>query len=164
MHNESPGSFNNLIITVLYDNNPYKEDLEIAWGFSCFLKGIKKTILFDTGRNSAILLANMEKLGIHPEDIDVILLSHIHEDHVEGLPGFLAKNHKITLYLPRFFPTRFKDRMIEIKPGRKNNVMEQPTQEKKQKKNQRSWSMRNTAIDPKKIRKVVTQDKSKNEQ
>ena len=25
MHNESPGAFNNLTITVLYDNNPYQE-------------------------------------------------------------------------------------------------------------------------------------------
>jgi len=111
MHNESPGSFNNLTITVLYDNNPYKEDLEMAWGFSCLLKGIEKTILFDTGGNSAILLANMEKLGIHPEEVNLVVLSHIHDDHVEGLPGFLAKNHEISLYLPRSFPTRFKDRV-----------------------------------------------------
>jgi 7,8-dihydropterin-6-yl-methyl-4-(beta-D-ribofuranosyl)aminobenzene 5'-phosphate synthase len=96
-------------IIVIYDNNPYKEGLETAWGFSCLITGTEKTILFDTGGNGSILLANMKKLGISPEDIELVVLSHLHTDHVGGLADFLEKNHEISLYVPKSFPTRFKE-------------------------------------------------------
>ena len=38
-----------LRITVVYDNNPYKEGLTTSWGFACVIRGAEKTILFDTG-------------------------------------------------------------------------------------------------------------------
>ncbi|MEW6215197.1 MAG: hypothetical protein AB1478_08355 [Nitrospirota bacterium] len=34
------GEIRNPIITVIYDNNPYKEELETGWGFSCVGKVI----------------------------------------------------------------------------------------------------------------------------
>ena len=39
-----------LRITVVYDNNPYKEGLTTSWGFACVIEGAEETILFDTGR------------------------------------------------------------------------------------------------------------------
>ncbi|GAH15690.1 unnamed protein product, partial [marine sediment metagenome] len=51
-----------LQLTIVYDNNAYIENLKTDWGFSCFIKGLEKTILFDTGTRGALLLANMEKL------------------------------------------------------------------------------------------------------
>ncbi|MCH7558557.1 MAG: MBL fold metallo-hydrolase [Planctomycetes bacterium] len=110
----------NLKITVTCDNNPYKEGLEAAWGFSAFITGTEKTILFDTGGHS--LLDNMEKLAIEPDRIDVVVLSHIHRDHTGGLGSFLEKNPNVTIYLPVSFPKKFKDnardhgaRIIEVK-------------------------------------------------
>jgi 7,8-dihydropterin-6-yl-methyl-4-(beta-D-ribofuranosyl)aminobenzene 5'-phosphate synthase len=41
-------------ITVVCDNNPYKEGLETGWGFSCLVGGPEKTILFDTGPGGRI--------------------------------------------------------------------------------------------------------------
>ena len=99
---------NNLTITVVYDNNPYKEGLETTWGFSCVITGTEKTILFDTGRDHS-LLKNMEKLAIDPNSIDTIVLSHIHGDHTGGLNSFLEKNPDVTVYLPKSFPKKFKD-------------------------------------------------------
>jgi 7,8-dihydropterin-6-yl-methyl-4-(beta-D-ribofuranosyl)aminobenzene 5'-phosphate synthase len=98
----------NISITVVYDNNPYREDLETAWGFSCVIKSPEKTILFDTGSDGARLLSNMEKMDIDPEEVDVVVLSHIHGDHVGGLHAFLEKNHEVTMYVPESFPERFK--------------------------------------------------------
>lgn len=95
-------------ITVLYDNQAYKQDLESGWGFSCVIAGAEKTILFDTGPRCP-LLGNMEKLAIEPSMIDSVVLSHIHPDHTGGLESFLAKNPDVTVYLPESFPNRFKD-------------------------------------------------------
>jgi 7,8-dihydropterin-6-yl-methyl-4-(beta-D-ribofuranosyl)aminobenzene 5'-phosphate synthase len=97
------------VITVTYDNNPYKEGLETGWGFSCVIKGLEKTILFDTGGDGQRLLANMKKLDVYPEEIDIVVLSHIHGDHVGGLHSVLRKNPKAIVYLPLSFPDSFKD-------------------------------------------------------
>ena len=100
-------SVKNVSIIIVYDNNRYREGLETAWGFSCVIR-CGRTILFDTGGNGNILLENMEKLGIDPGDIDIIVLSHIHSDHVGGLLKFLKVNHNVTVYLPKSFPDVFK--------------------------------------------------------
>ena len=100
-----------LRITVVYDNNPYKDGLTASWGFACVIKGADKTILFDTGGSSAVLLSNMQQLGIDPEKIDVVVLSHFHGDHVGGLNGLLQENVNVTVYLPATFPPEFKDAM-----------------------------------------------------
>jgi len=111
--NTSTTAVKNLSITVSYDNNPYNERLTTAWGFSCVIRGTEKTILFDTGGDGSILLANMEELGINPKEIDLVVLSHIHGDHVGGLPSFLRKNPEVVVYLPKSFPKGFKDGVKE---------------------------------------------------
>jgi 7,8-dihydropterin-6-yl-methyl-4-(beta-D-ribofuranosyl)aminobenzene 5'-phosphate synthase len=96
-------------ITVLYDNNPYQKGLETGWGFSCVIRGTEKTILFDTGGDGSILLRNMQKLGISPLEIDLVVISHIHGDHVGGLYGFLEENPEVIVYIPESFPEGFKE-------------------------------------------------------
>lgn len=98
-----------ITITILYDNNEYDERLSAAWGFSCLVEGLEKTILFDTGGDSSMLLSNMHTLGLNPRKVNAILISHIHYDHVGGLPGFLKENSNVTVYLPKSFPTNIKD-------------------------------------------------------
>jgi len=113
-----------MTITVVYDNNPYKEDLETGWGFGCVITGAEKTILFDTGGNGSILLNNMQKLAIDPNSIDTVVLSHIHGDHTGGLGSFLEKNSNVTVYLPKSFPKMFKDNIQSH--GSKIVEVEQP--------------------------------------
>lgn len=95
-------------ITVLYDNNPYDERLQTAWGFACLVEGLDKCILFDTGGSGAILLSNMRKLGIKPRRVDAVVISHVHYDHLGGLADFLHENHDVTVYLPRSLPAEIK--------------------------------------------------------
>jgi len=99
---------NNVSITVVYDNNPYKEGLGTSWGFSCVIKGTEKTILFDTGGDGELLLENMSKTGIDVNSIETVVFSHIHADHTGGLERFLEKNPKVSVYVPKSFPKRFK--------------------------------------------------------
>jgi len=96
-------------IAVTYDNNPYDDRLRTAWGFSCLVRLPERTILFDTGGDSSILLRNMGHLQIDPKGIDVVVLSHIHGDHVGGLGGILSQNSDVAVYLPASFPQSFKE-------------------------------------------------------
>jgi 7,8-dihydropterin-6-yl-methyl-4-(beta-D-ribofuranosyl)aminobenzene 5'-phosphate synthase len=114
----------NISLTIVYDNNPYKEGLSTAWGFSCLIKGAEKTILFDTGGSRTILLANMNKLGINPKEIDLVVLSHIHYDHVGGLEGLLQQNQEVTVFFPASFQARFKDDLIKY--GVQTRVIRDP--------------------------------------
>jgi len=102
------GGLTSPVITIICDNNPYKEGLETAWGFSCLITGTEKTILFDTGPDGRLLLDNMAKLTVEPDSIDTVFLSHIHGDHTGGLHGFLERNSDVTVYLPKSFPKSFK--------------------------------------------------------
>ena len=95
------------MISIVYDNYPFDDRLEPAWGFSCIIEGLEQTILFDTGGNGDLLLHNMKKLQFRPEQIDVVVLSHIHADHTGGLETFLLANSKVQVYLPEAFPSGF---------------------------------------------------------
>jgi 7,8-dihydropterin-6-yl-methyl-4-(beta-D-ribofuranosyl)aminobenzene 5'-phosphate synthase len=49
------------------------------------------TILFDTGYSAIGVPHNMEYLGLNPEDIEAIVLSHGHMDHLGSLHPILEK-------------------------------------------------------------------------
>ncbi len=108
---------NQLRITIVYGNNPYDERLETAWGFACVVEGLEKTILFDTGGRSKLLLTNMGKLGLSSEHVDAVVISHRHFDHVGGLAGFLERNSDVTVYVPKALPAR--DKRTVTKAGAK---------------------------------------------
>jgi len=96
-----------LAITVLYDNYPFNKELAIGWGFSCIIEGTEKTILFDIG--SSVVPTHMEKLGIKPESVDVVMFSHNHPDHTNGMFAFLKEHSKVTVYVLHSFPEPFKN-------------------------------------------------------
>ncbi len=88
-----------ITITTVYDNNAFIEGLTPSWGFSCMVQGLEKTILFDTGADGDVLLANMEQLGLDPQLVQVVVLSHLHGDHTGGLTDFLGLNRQVEVYL-----------------------------------------------------------------
>jgi 7,8-dihydropterin-6-yl-methyl-4-(beta-D-ribofuranosyl)aminobenzene 5'-phosphate synthase len=96
------------------------------WGFSCFVEGLEKSILFDTGAQGQILLSNFEKMGIPPARVEVVQLSHAHRDHTGGLKELLSLNPKIEVWLPYFFAPDFKAsivaagaRVVEVETSKK---------------------------------------------
>ena len=100
-----------ITLTIVYDNRPLDSRLETAWGFACLIETRSKSILFDTGGDGQLLLDNLTTLGIDPQAIDAVALSHIHSDHTGGLDRLLAANDHLTIYLPRSFPASFKARL-----------------------------------------------------
>jgi 7,8-dihydropterin-6-yl-methyl-4-(beta-D-ribofuranosyl)aminobenzene 5'-phosphate synthase len=103
-----------MTVTIICDNNLYKQGLQTGWGFSCLVTGIEKTILSDSGPEGS-LIGNMEKLAVEPKTIDIVFLSHIHGDHTGGLDSLLEKNSDVTVYLPESFPQKFKDNVKDHK-------------------------------------------------
>ncbi len=97
-----------LHITVLFNNIPGIEGLRTEWGFSCLIEGLEKTILFDTGLKDDVLLSNMEKLDIDPGAADLVVLSHYHRDHTNGLARINERNPKAHVYMPQSFPESFQ--------------------------------------------------------
>jgi len=95
-------------LRVVYDNEA-KEGLERDWGFSCLIESADRRILFDTGASEAILSRNMEKLGIHKDEIEIIALSHEHWDHIGGLSAVLHPDAKV--YLPASFTAATKKKI-----------------------------------------------------
>ena len=58
---------------------------------SCvYVLKLKKLILIDTGSKNAQpeLLTDLKKLNINPEDIEIIILTHKHYDHIGNLDLF----------------------------------------------------------------------------
>jgi len=73
-----------------------------------------QVILFDTGSDGNILLANMQKMGVDPRKVDAVFLSHLHGDHTGGLGAFLQQHPQVTVYLPASFPTSFQESITAL--------------------------------------------------
>jgi metal-dependent hydrolase (beta-lactamase superfamily II) len=95
-------------ITIVYDNTAVSEGLAAEWGFAAWIEYGEHTVLFDTGPDGTALLGNMAQLGLEPEDIDVVVLSHIHGDHTGGLTALLGTGIQPVVYAPAAFPEAFQ--------------------------------------------------------
>jgi 7,8-dihydropterin-6-yl-methyl-4-(beta-D-ribofuranosyl)aminobenzene 5'-phosphate synthase len=95
-------------ITIVFNNIAYDSRLRTSWGFAVFIEYDGHVLLFDTGGSGSILLDNMERLDLDPQQIEVIVLSHFHGDHTDGLVDLLYSGVKPIVYLPRAFPETFK--------------------------------------------------------
>ena len=73
-------------LSILYDNEAL-DGFEAAWGFACLVDHAGGRVLFDTGGSEEVLAHNMDRMGVAPETIDAIVISHDHWDHTGGLPA-----------------------------------------------------------------------------
>ncbi len=82
-----------------------------------------RRFLFDTGVTPDGMIENMRRLDLDPADVDVIVLSHGHFDHVTGLDGFIRAVGRPNLPVI-VHPDLWLQRRIAI-PGR--DPFEMPT-------------------------------------
>ncbi len=108
------GSVKGLKLIIVVDNYPDGE-LKTAWGLSILVKTPKNTILFDTGPDPSILRENLKELGVDPSEIDFVVISHEHGDHINGL-SYLAKVRPgLKVYVPKGTAERIRIRGLDIK-------------------------------------------------
>ena len=98
-------------LTIVYDNNAYDPRLGTEWGFACWLQYGDTVLLFDTGGDGVLLLKNMQTLGLDPQAIDLVVLSHIHGDHTGGMEALLSTGAQPEVYVPVTFPTSYKEQL-----------------------------------------------------
>lgn len=66
-------------------------------GNAIFISTAKTRLLVDAGLTGKKLEELLHQIGQHPKDLDAILITHEHSDHIKGL-GVLARRYKIPIY------------------------------------------------------------------
>jgi len=93
-----------------------------------FQNNSSQTILLDTGWSGSGLIHNMKYLGVDPDSIDAIVLSHGHIDHCGGLIDLLDRiSHPIPVvaHPDVFLPVRYlewENRINMIQPERQDII------------------------------------------
>ena len=57
-------------------------------------------ILLDMGKKKKYIIDSLKKIDVDPASIDLILISHIHTDHISALESFI-KTYKVTVCMPK---------------------------------------------------------------
>ena len=69
--------------------------LHAEHGFSALVRvtraGETHTVLFDMGVSPRGMIENMDRLQVHPADIEAVVLSHGHMDHTGGIAGLVER-------------------------------------------------------------------------
>jgi len=93
-------------LRILYDNDA-KKGFKSGWGFSCL---VGDRLLFDVGADLDTLLFNMRRASVKLDNINKVVLSHGHGDHVGGI-RILTMLGDVELFIPKSFSGRYKKRL-----------------------------------------------------
>ena len=103
---------------MLYENHSgFRKGLLGGHGFSALVEHNGKRILVDTGTEGEVLLRNMEGLGVNPDSIDYVFLTHGHYDHTGGLKALLEVRDRPIPVVGH--PEIFR-RRVALKPHRRD--------------------------------------------
>ncbi len=109
-------------ITVLVEDTTPGNALLSEHGLALWIEFGSQKILFDTGQ-SDMLFRNAQTLDIDLGQVNAVVLSHGHYDHVGGLDRLLALAPAVPAYLhpqalePKFACSDKENRQIGMKPG-----------------------------------------------
>lgn len=87
-----------MIVTTLVENTTLSREYKIKHGLSLHIKTDNHNILFDLGPDDTFI-QNARKLNIDISDVDIVIISHGHNDHGGGLEAFLKENIKAKIYI-----------------------------------------------------------------
>src|SRR5262249_1901645 len=87
-------------VPILYDSFGKNPSLTMDWGFAALVEYGGKRILFDTGNNARIFEHNVKAVGVDLRNLDFVVMSHRHGDHMGGLAYFLMPHPTLTIHSP----------------------------------------------------------------
>lgn len=87
-------------ILTLMEDTIQKEGLCAEHGLSVYVETKHHKLLIDTGASEKTW-ENARALGVDPEAVDLVILSHGHYDHGGGLPSFVKINPNARIYLSK---------------------------------------------------------------
>ena len=67
-------------------------------GNTTFIESGNTKILIDLGNSCKYVTDKLKEIGVSPNEIDAILITHTHIDHVKGLKVFTNK-YKTNVYI-----------------------------------------------------------------
>ena len=73
-------------------------------GNTTYIETPNAKILIDAGNSSKYILEKLQELEVNPEEIDAILITHIHVDHVKGLPVLLKRINPCVYMTEKMYP------------------------------------------------------------
>ena len=65
-----------------------------------YIETTNHKILLDMGMKKKYIIESLKKIDVDPASIDLILISHIHSDHISALEAFI-KTYNITVCMPQ---------------------------------------------------------------
>jgi 7,8-dihydropterin-6-yl-methyl-4-(beta-D-ribofuranosyl)aminobenzene 5'-phosphate synthase len=90
-----------MLMWIVFNNVYESSELIPGFGFGAWIVADSTTILFDTGGDGKILMNNINFLGLNPKDVDIVVISHNHWDHIGGLNKFLeVAKEDVKIYVP----------------------------------------------------------------
>lgn len=69
-------------------------------GFSALVETEETRLLFDTGPDGDVLMEALAAEGVGVEDLDLVVISHAHKDHVGGLARLLYHRPRLPVSAP----------------------------------------------------------------
>lgn len=92
-------------------------------GNTTYIETVKTKILIDAGNSSKYILTKLAELEVIPSEIDAILITHTHSDHIKGLQNLLKRINPCVYMTEKMYPYLdyvenyqfIKDNQIKIK-------------------------------------------------
>ena len=89
-------------------------------GNCTYVKTKKHNILIDIGTSSLYVEKALRSINVNPSDIDIILITHAHIDHVKGLKVFSKKYHPLVYISDKIL----KEANLEIENVSSNEIVD----------------------------------------
>ncbi len=97
-------------ISIAYDSEA-NEGYMAGWGFSALVSRGGRMVLFDCGWDGHMLRHNLGRMGVSFADIDKVVVSHAHWDHLSGLAEVLSepvRSDDLEVFVPASFSENLK--------------------------------------------------------
>lgn len=73
-------------------------------GNTTYIESKNAKILIDAGNSSKYIIEKLQELNINPNEIDAILITHVHVDHIKGLQVLLKRINPYVYMTEKMYP------------------------------------------------------------